>query len=82
MTTTPQTATHEKAHAFSTGLTVVMNNFDAATRQGLADKQTSFTSVMKHHENDNSIIVCSIAAVCSDKSAPAGFPRYGQAGGV
>lgn len=37
MTTTPQTATHEKARAFSTGFTVVMNSFDAATRQGLAD---------------------------------------------
>lgn len=37
MTTTPQTAAHEKARAFSTGFTVVMNSFDAATRQGLAD---------------------------------------------
>ena len=82
MTTTPQTAAHEKARAFSTGFTVVMNNFDAATRQGLAEKQTSFRSVMKHHENDNIISVCSIAAVCANKSTPAGFPYYGQAGGV
>ena len=37
MTTTPQTAAHEKARAFSAGFTVVMNSFDAATRQGLAD---------------------------------------------
>ncbi len=37
MTTTPQTADHEKARAFSTGFTVVMNSFDAVTRQGLAD---------------------------------------------
>ena len=29
--------THEKARAFSTGFTVVMNSFDAVTRQGLAD---------------------------------------------
>ncbi|MFC6381182.1 DUF927 domain-containing protein [Psychrobacter glacincola] len=36
MTTTP-TNTHQKARAFSTGFTVVMNSFDAATRQGLAD---------------------------------------------
>jgi len=36
MTTTP-TDTHEKARAFSTGFTKVMNSFDAATRQGLAD---------------------------------------------
>lgn len=36
MTTTP-TDTHEKAHAFSTGFTELLNSFDAATRQGLAD---------------------------------------------
>ena len=40
MTTTPQTAAHEKARAFSTGFTVVINSFDAATRQGLADDNT------------------------------------------
>ena len=40
MTTKPQTTTHEKARAFSTGFTVVMNSFDAATRQGLADDPT------------------------------------------
>jgi putative DNA primase/helicase len=37
MTTTLQTTSHEKAHAFSAGFTVVMNSFDAVTRQGLAD---------------------------------------------
>ena len=37
MTTTPQTAAHEKARAFSTGFTVVINSFDAVTRQGLAN---------------------------------------------
>ena len=46
MTTTPQTATHEKARAFSTGFTVVINSFDAATRQGLADDPT----LIKLHE--------------------------------
>lgn len=40
MTTTPQTATHEKARASSTGFPVVINSFDAATRQGLADDPT------------------------------------------
>ena len=40
MTTTPKTSSHEKAHAFSTGFTVVMNSFDAVTRQGLADDPT------------------------------------------
>ena len=36
MTTTPQTAAHEKARAFSTGLDMI-SRFNAATRQGLAD---------------------------------------------
>ncbi|MGP5074975.1 DUF927 domain-containing protein [Psychrobacter celer] len=39
MTTTP-TNTHEKARAFSTGFTELLNSFDAATRQGLADDPT------------------------------------------
>ena len=39
MTTTP-TATHEKARAFSTGFMELLNSFDAATRQGLADDPT------------------------------------------
>ncbi|WP_083499580.1 DUF927 domain-containing protein [Psychrobacter piscatorii] len=37
MTTTPQTDSQEKARAFSTGFTLVMNSFDAVTRQGLAN---------------------------------------------
>ncbi|MGP5272676.1 DUF927 domain-containing protein [Psychrobacter faecalis] len=37
MTTTPQTDSQEKARAFSTGFTLVINSFDAVTRQGLAD---------------------------------------------
>ena len=36
MTTTP-TDSHEKARAFSTGFTKIMNSFDAVTRQGLAN---------------------------------------------
>ncbi|MDE0844085.1 MAG: DUF927 domain-containing protein, partial [Psychrobacter pacificensis] len=39
MTTTP-TDSHEKARAFSTGFTELLNSFDAATRQGLADDPT------------------------------------------
>ena len=39
MTTPPQTAAHEKARAFSTGLDMI-SSFDAATRQGLADDNT------------------------------------------
>lgn len=40
MTTTLQTNTHEKARAFSTGFTELLNSFDAATRQGLVDDNT------------------------------------------
>lgn len=36
MTTTPQTDSHEKAHAFSAGFEMI-SKFNAATRQGLAD---------------------------------------------
>ncbi|KAA0912814.1 DUF3987 domain-containing protein [Psychrobacter sp. ANT_WB68] len=39
MTTTQQTDSHQKAHAFSTGFEMV-NRFNAATRQGLADDNT------------------------------------------
>lgn len=39
MTTTQQTATYEKARAFSAGLDMV-SRFNAATRQGLADDNT------------------------------------------
>ncbi len=39
MTTTP-TDSHEKARAFNTGFTELLNSFDAATRQGLADDPT------------------------------------------
>ena len=46
MTTTLQTTSHEKAHAFSAGFTLVINSFDAVTRQGLADDPT----LIKLHE--------------------------------
>ena len=39
MTTTP-TNSHEKAHAFSAGFQELINSYDAATRQGLADDPT------------------------------------------
>lgn len=39
MTTTTQTAAHEKARAFSAGLDMI-SRFNAATRQGLADDNT------------------------------------------
>tara|TARA_R110002020_G_scaffold273609_2_gene488791 strand:- start:1998 stop:2180 length:183 start_codon:yes stop_codon:yes gene_type:complete len=50
MTTTPTDA-HEKARAFSTGFTLVINILDAATRQGLADD----IQLTKLADFDNSI---------------------------
>ena len=50
MTTTPQTATHEKAHAFSAGFEMI-SKFNAATRQGLAGK----IQLTKLADSDNSI---------------------------
>lgn len=37
MNTLGTNTTHEKAHANSTGLLELINSFDPATRQGLAD---------------------------------------------
>ena len=48
--TTTSTDSHEKAHAFSTGLEV-MNSFDAATRQGLVGN----IQLTKLGDFDNSI---------------------------
>ena len=77
MTTTPQTASHEKARAFSTGLEV-MSSFDAATRQGLAGN----IQLIKLADFDNSITVCKIAPVRADKSTSAWFLTLSQAGGM
>ena len=59
MTTTPRkTNAHKKARALSSGFLELINTFVLIPRQELADKRTSFRSVMKHHENDDSTPVC------------------------
>ncbi len=82
--TTPlhKTNSHKKARAISSGFLVLINTFVLIPRQGLAGKQTPFRSVVKHHENDNSITVCKIAPVRADKSTSAWFLTLSQAGGM
>ena len=68
MTTTPRkTNAHKKARALSSGFLRVINTFVLIPRQGLADKRTSFGSVMKHHTNDSSTPVCDITSVRAAK---------------
>lgn len=69
MTTTPRkTSAHKKARAISSGFLGLINTFVLTPRQGLADKRTSFRTVAKHHENDNSTTVSDIASVRVAKS--------------
>lgn len=68
MTTTPRkTSAHKKARAISSGFLGLINTFVLTPRQGLADKRTSFRTVAKHHENDNSTTVSGIASVQAAK---------------
>lgn len=69
MTTTPRrTNAHKKARALSSGFLRVISTFVLTPRQGLADKRTSFKTVVRNHENDNSTPVGDIASVRVAKS--------------
>lgn len=57
-----KTSTHEKARAISSGFLELIKALTPTPRQGLASKRTSFRSVMKHHENNDTTIVESIAS--------------------
>ena len=61
-TTLRKTNAHKKARALSSGFLRVVNTFVLTPRQGLADKRTSFRTVMKHHKNNDTTIVESIAS--------------------
>ena len=61
MTTTPRKKNaHKKARAISSGFLRAINTFVLTPRQGLADKRTSFRTVVRNHESDNSITICEI----------------------
>ena len=61
-TTLRKTNAHKKARALSSGFLRVVNTFVLTPRQRLADKRTSFRTVMKHHKNNDTTIVESIAS--------------------
>lgn len=56
-----KTNNHKKAQAISSGFLELIT-FVLTPGQGLADKLTSFRSVMEHYENYNSTIVGIIAS--------------------
>lgn len=63
MTTTPRrTNVHKKARALSSGFLELINTFVLTPRQGLADKPTSFKTVVRNHENDNSTSAYDLAS--------------------
>ena len=81
-TTLRKTNAHKKARALSSGFLGLIKTLVLTPRQGLAGKQKPFRSVVKHHENDNSITVCKIAPVRADKSTSVWFLTLSQAGGM
>ncbi len=62
-----KTNAYEKARAISSGFSELIKALTHTPRQGLASKQTSFRSVMKHHTNDSSTPVCDITSVQAAK---------------
>lgn len=64
MTTTPRkTGIYKKARAISSGFLVLINTFVLTPRQGIAGRRISFKLRMKHHTDDHSTTVCSIASI-------------------
>ena len=83
MTTTPRKKNaHKKARAISSGFLRAINTFVLTPRQGLADKRTSFRTVAKYHENDNSTPVGDLASIQAQKSTLVWFLTRSQAGGM
>lgn len=83
MTTTPRkTSAHKKARAIRSGFLELINTLVLTPRQGLAGKLTSFRSVIKHHENDNSTSVGEIESFRTHKSISAWFMQCRPIGGV
>ena len=63
-----KTDSHKKARAISSGFLKLINTFMLTPRQGLADKRTSFRSVVKNHEGNDTTPVSDIASVRVAKS--------------
>ena len=83
MTTTPRkTNSHKKARAIRSGFLELINTLVLTPRQGLAGKLKPFRSVVKHHENDNSITVCDLAPTQAQKPTSIWFLVHSQARGM
>lgn len=64
MTTTPRkTNAHKEARAISSGFSRAISTFVLTPRQGLADKRTSFKTVVGNHESDNSTSAGNLAYI-------------------
>ena len=83
MTTTPRRKNvHKKARAISSGFLELINTFVLTPRQGIADKRTSFRSVVKRHENDDSTPVGDLAPTQAQKPMSIWILTRSQAGGM
>ncbi|MGP5546230.1 hypothetical protein [Psychrobacter alimentarius] len=83
MTTTPRkTNAHKEARAISSGFSRAINTFVLTPRQGLADKRTSFKTVVRNHENDHSTSADNLASIQAQKSTLVWFLTRSQAGGM
>lgn len=79
-TTLRKTFRHKKARAISSGFLKLINTFMLTPRQGIAGKQTPFTSMAKHHESDNSTSAGNLASIQAQKSTLVWFLTHSQAG--
>ncbi len=79
-TTLRKTFRHKKARAISSGFLRAINTFVLTPRQGLADKRTSFRTVVRNHESDDSTSAGNLASIQAQKSTLVWFLTHSQAG--
>ena len=72
-----KTDSHKKARAISSGFLKLINAFMLTPRQGLADKRTSFRSVVKNHEGNDTTSVDDLAYIQTQKSTSTCFGGVG-----
>ena len=77
-----KTNAHEKARAISSGFWELTNTFVLIPQQELAGKRTSFRTVVKHHENDDSTPIGDLASTQAQKPTSIWFLTRSQAGGM
>ena len=76
-----KTNIHKKARVISSGFWELINTFVLTPQQGLAGKLTSFRSVVKHYESDDSTTICDIASTRTYKSISVCFTQCKNIGG-